>query len=474
MPSYGPDERALFEDDATKLYEEICQTGGIPSTDDRITEGGDLRSAFDLLVEMGLLLFDSEQDRWSPEDPTSVQSRVVSPLSQEAAKLLSESSQWASAFSSLAQSWRRAPQSSGRGPFTYLRSVELINSVLDQLLAECEEEMLTAQPEGGRNPRSLARAALRDIELLERGAVMRTLYQHSARRSSVTHKYVAAVTSRGAEVRTLDEFFNRMIVIDRRLAIVPGRDANMAIAVNAVQGSTGVSATVSGGNLALHSQEYGASQFVSLTTISGTFAATVAKDFGRDAAITIDGAAAQVDGLSASYRSANLDIELSIDSSFNAVGNDSFYITGGGAVFAMGSKVTENDKASIGIQSVTTGSLGNSAVGFLSTLGSGQANSLSSGNMVAAQKILDKATEQVSQLRGRLGAFERFTIGSTINALGVALENVSAADSAIRDTDFAAETANLTRAQILSQASATVLAQANANPQLALTLLRGQ
>jgi sugar-specific transcriptional regulator TrmB len=224
MPSYGPDERALFEDDATKLYEEICQTGGIPSTDDRITEGGDLRSAFDLLVEMGLLLFDSEQDRWSPEDPTSVQSRVVSPLSQEAAKLLSESSQWASAFSSLAQSWRRAPQSSGRGPFTYLRSVELINSVLDQLLAECEEEMLTAQPEGGRNPRSLARAALRDIELLERGAVMRTLYQHSARRSSVTHKYVAAVTSRGAEVRTLDEFFNRMIVVDRRVAVIPNKE----------------------------------------------------------------------------------------------------------------------------------------------------------------------------------------------------------------------------------------------------------
>jgi flagellin len=250
--------------------------------------------------------------------------------------------------------------------------------------------------------------------------------------------------------------------------------ANMAVAVNAVQGSTGVSATVSGGNLALHSQEYGASQFVSLTTISGTFAATVAKDFGRDAAITIDGAAAQVDGLSATYRSANLDIELSLDPSFNAVGNDSFYITGGGAVFAMGSKVTENDKASIGIQSVTTGSLGNSAVGFLSTLGSGQGNALDSGNMVTAQKILDKATAQVAQLRGRLGAFERFTIGSTINALGVALENVSAADSAIRDTDFAAETANLTRAQILSQAAATVLSQANANPQLALALLRGQ
>jgi hypothetical protein len=230
MQGYGADERALFEDDATKLYEEVCQKGQIAASDYRIAEDGPLRPAFDLLVQMGLLIFDSEQDGWAPEDPTSVQSRVVSPLSQEAAKLLSESSQWSSAFSNLSQSWRRAPQSSARGPFTYLRSVELINSVLDQLLAECEEELLTAQPEAGRDPRFLAKAALRDIVAIERGITMRTLYQHSARRSSVTHKYVAAVTARGAEVRTLDEFFNRMIVVDRRVAVIPSRN-EVAVAV---------------------------------------------------------------------------------------------------------------------------------------------------------------------------------------------------------------------------------------------------
>jgi hypothetical protein len=232
MPGYGADERALFEDDATKLYEEVCQKGQIAASDYRIAEDGELRVAFDLLVEMGLLIFDSEQDGWAPEDPTSVQSRVVSPLSQEAAKLLAESSQWSSAFSNLAQSWRRAPQSSARGPFTYLRGGATINNVLDQLLAECEEELLTAQPEAGRDPRFLAKAALRDIELLERGATMRTLYQHSARRSSVTHKYVAAVTARGAEVRTLDEFFNRMIVVDRRVALIPNKDEfGVAVAI---------------------------------------------------------------------------------------------------------------------------------------------------------------------------------------------------------------------------------------------------
>ncbi|MDO9353841.1 MAG: hypothetical protein Q7T55_09100, partial [Solirubrobacteraceae bacterium] len=85
-------------------------------------------------------------------------------------------------------------------------------------------ELLTAQPQAGRDAASLAAAALRDTAALERGLAMRTLYQHSARRSSFTAKYVAAVTERGAEVRTLDEFFNRMIVVDRRVAVIPASD----------------------------------------------------------------------------------------------------------------------------------------------------------------------------------------------------------------------------------------------------------
>ena len=60
-----------------------------------------------------------------------------------------------------------------------------------------------------------------------------------------------------------------------------------------------------------------------------------------------------------------------------------------------------------------------------------------------------------------------------MSSLGVAFENVSSAESAITDTDFAAETSNLTRAQILSQAATTVLTQANAQPQQVLTLLQG-
>jgi flagellin len=249
--------------------------------------------------------------------------------------------------------------------------------------------------------------------------------------------------------------------------------SNIVAAVNAVKQATGVSATVSSGDIRFESTEFGSAQFVSVQAIAGTFSIATPKDTGSDANVTVNGAAAQTEGKRVSFRNSNLDLEFDLDASFNTTGNTTFGITGGGATFALGSKVTEGDKASIGIGSVSTGSLGDLYNGFLSSLGSGGANSLLGTNLVTAQKVLDKSIKQVATLRGRLGAFQKFQIGSTINSLGVAYENASAAESAIRDTDFAQETSNLTRAQILSQAASTVLAQANSAPQAALALLRG-
>jgi len=251
--------------------------------------------------------------------------------------------------------------------------------------------------------------------------------------------------------------------------------SSIATAINAVTTATGVSATVNAGVLNFNSTDYGSSAFVSVKTVAGTFATdnNITKDAGADADVTVNGAKAQSSGISVSYRSSNIDVQFDLDSTFNKPGTGSFEITGGGATFSLGSKVTETDKASLGIQSVSTGSLGNNSLGYLSSLSSGGASNLSSGNLVNAQKIVDLAVKQVSELRGRLGAFQKFTIGSTINSLGVAYENAAAAESAIADTDFAQETANLTRAQILSQSATTVLAQANSAPSAALSLLRG-
>ncbi len=94
------------------------------------------------------------------------------------------------------------------------------------------------------------------------------------------------------------------------------------------------------------------------------------------------------------------------------------------------------------------------------------------GAASAALDQIDAAIQTVDDKRADIGAIQnRFQ--STIRNLTNISENVSAARSRIRDTDFAAETANLTRLQIIQQASTTVLSQANQRPQAALSLLQG-
>ena len=94
----------------------------------------------------------------------------------------------------------------------------------------------------------------------------------------------------------------------------------------------------------------------------------------------------------------------------------------------------------------------------------------SSGATTTALTSIDSAINTISSLRGSLGAAQN-RLGSTINNLAITVENLSAAESRIRDVDVAYETAQLTRNNILQQASISVLSQANSQPQSALRLL---
>lgn len=90
----------------------------------------------------------------------------------------------------------------------------------------------------------------------------------------------------------------------------------------------------------------------------------------------------------------------------------------------------------------------------------------------SALSVIDGALQQINTNRADLGALQnRFS--AVVTSLQTSSENLSASRSRIQDADFAAETANLTRAQILQQAGTAMLAQANALPQNVLTLLRG-
>ncbi|WP_370250384.1 LuxR family transcriptional regulator [Nocardioides sp.] len=229
MNTPGPHERALLESTAVGLYEDAVAEDGLRADDPRLADDAAERPAFDVLVELGLL--HREGEVWRAADPATVQAGVVSPMTQEGTRLLEESAALSRALGTLAQAYRRSPAAQSSDLFTYLRATT-INPFIAGMVAEAREEVLTAQPQIGRDAQTIAAAALRDTALLERGAKLRTLYQHSARRSSVTQKYVAAVTARGAQVRTLDEFFRRMIIADRRIAIIPAtEDHSVALAV---------------------------------------------------------------------------------------------------------------------------------------------------------------------------------------------------------------------------------------------------
>jgi len=253
--------------------------------------------------------------------------------------------------------------------------------------------------------------------------------------------------------------------------------SSIATTINSYRDLTGVSATLSGSALLFNSTGYGSNAFVTVETIEGTFSVTggdtATTDHGRDASVLINGQQATVDGLVASVRSAGLDIEVHMTSSFGAsVGSTTFGITGGGAIFQLAADVTPVGQFSMGIPSVATGRLGNSEVGYLSQIRRGGSKSIVGGNYQAAQEIVDIAIKQIATLRGRLGGFQRNQLETNINSQQVALENVKASESAIRDADYAQEVAALTRAQILVQSTTSILSLANQLPQNVLALLR--
>ena len=223
--------------------------------------------------------------------------------------------------------------------------------------------------------------------------------------------------------------------------------------------------------------EYGSDAFVSVKALNGTSFAvtnsagtTTERSTGTDINARVNGVQAIGDGLSASLNTSALDLNFSVASTVASGTTMSFSITGGGAQFQLGPDVVSNQQARLGISSVNTAKMGG-ASGRLFELRSGKDKSLKN-DVSAAATVVEEVISQIVNLRGRLGAFQRTTLDTNIDALGDTLEALTAAESDIRDADFAAESANLTRAQVLVQSGLSVLSIANSNPQSVLSLLR--
>ena len=204
--------------------------------------------------------------------------------------------------------------------------------------------------------------------------------------------------------------------------------SSFVAAVNAVSDSTGVSAEI-------------------LSATAGTYRLTAAD--GRNINLVQDTATLGATASFASDGTAQATITLASNSSNGiTIGGDT------ASVNALGITAVGNTAAT-----VTVGA-GVSSVDL--TTAAGASNALA---------IIDSAIENIANSRADLGAFQN-RLESTISNLNIQSENLSASRGRIQDADFAAETANLSRSQILQQAGTAILAQANALPQSVLSLLQ--
>jgi len=226
----GPERRALLAGPAGDLFRDIIRSGVLERDDPRHGDDHPDHDALVLLIDLGLLREDEGLGGWVAVDPAAVQSGVVAPMGRRVVELLDESAAWADTFGNLAQTFRRTPV--GGSPLNEIRGLASINQFLEAAVDDAEHELLTAQPAGARRAVILEQAVDRDLRALERGVTMHTLYQHTARRSRATRDHVERIIDHGAKVRTLDEFFNRLIVIDRRLAVIPGGAPDVAVAIH--------------------------------------------------------------------------------------------------------------------------------------------------------------------------------------------------------------------------------------------------
>ncbi len=248
--------------------------------------------------------------------------------------------------------------------------------------------------------------------------------------------------------------------------------AQIRAAINAEKDVTGVSAFAgTGGKLTYASTDEGSEAFVTVSVISGPQAMVsnggTTKVSGTDAVVTVNGQSASASGTEV-YHTSN-GVSLSFTLNDDTPGTHTITVTGGGATFTLGTDL--NSRAALGLGGMNTYELGRADLGYLSSLKSGGTNSLTASDSEALA-VAQKASLQVAVMAGRVGGFNKYQIGSTINALNVAKEELSSAASEIGDTDYAAELSKLDRQNILMEAAVSMLGIANSQAGAVLNLLR--
>jgi len=229
--------------------------------------------------------------------------------------------------------------------------------------------------------------------------------------------------------------------------------------------------------LMFHSIEYGSKEFVDVWAthlgefpVVDRFGTVTERAYGTDIVADINGRRAIGEGRTAKSATSDLDIEIATNASVLSGDVFGFRISGGGALMQLGPKATWSQQVRVSIQSVHSTALGGES-GTLSQLKTDEPFSLLKDTN-RAFRIVKEAEVQITSMRGRLGALQRTRIEMSMDNMNDAISIGSEARSTIADADFATESSEFARQQLLMQSSITVLQQSAQTKQLLLTLLQ--
>ncbi|MFD3917663.1 LuxR C-terminal-related transcriptional regulator [Streptomyces sp. NPDC058595] len=194
---------------AVQLYTEALRNSGI---------GREEVAAAPCLIEMALLHPDPRDDSClRPVPPSAALARLLRPITREIHERLRLTTALADSLTPLAAVASDNPSLS----ITVLEGVPLIKSVLKEASANATSEILTAQPGGNRSESSLSQGLDNSMAAIEHGARLRHIYQHPARYSPHLRDYMTRVPTDRIEVRTVEQTVERLIIIDREMALIP-------------------------------------------------------------------------------------------------------------------------------------------------------------------------------------------------------------------------------------------------------------
>ncbi|MER5357172.1 LuxR C-terminal-related transcriptional regulator [Streptomyces sp. NPDC002785] len=171
------------------------------------------------LVDLRLLHPDADGGKLVAVAPDSAQLRLLGPLVREISVMQEQVDQIRASLGSLLPVYRDEAGSAA-GQIEVVRDLDVVLPLIEEFSVRAETEVLTSQPGGGRPVEQLEDALVFAQELLGRSVLMRTLYQHTAQFDQGTVAYVEHVSKLGGEVRTTADGFTRMLVFDRRVAVL--------------------------------------------------------------------------------------------------------------------------------------------------------------------------------------------------------------------------------------------------------------